>query len=344
MSKNNSREHSVPRFVADGSVSQGTLLLRPLPPFRLDLTAWALRRRPQNLIDRWDGATYRRVIVVNQQPVEISVAKAAKHGNELRVSIERERPDDSTKKAIARSVENALGMSVDLRGFYRAAGHDPKLARLVYRFRGMKPPRFFSVFEGLINGIACQQLSLSLGIQLLNRLAKNFGLSVGQGNSVNHAFPRPQDLAGLKPGAVRKLGFNFQKARAMIEISRAIVEGRLDIEGLQSVNDREVLQQLMELRGVGRWTAELTMLRGMGRWHIFPVDDLGARNGLARWLRLRKPLDAAHAQHLLARWKPYGGLIYFHMLMNGLDEAGCLSTTRDKRGLQPSSICVVAHI
>lgn len=182
----------------------------------------------------------------------------------------------------------------------------------------------------MVNGIACQQLSLSLGIQLLNRLAKSFGLAVEHGSSLNYAFQRPQDLADLKPHAIRELGFNFQKARAVIEISRAIVEGQLDLEGLQSVNDEQTLQRLIELRGVGRWIAELTMLRGMGRWHIFPRDDLGARNGLARWLRLRKPLDAGRAQRFLGRWQPYGGLIYFHMLMNGLNEAGYLQARADR--------------
>ena len=285
---------------------------------------WVLRRRPENLIDRWDGTTYRRVVVVNNSAFEISVAETAKHSDQLRVSIEGDPPDHRTKQLIKQAVENALGVCADFHDFYRVAARDPKLALLVARFRGMKPPRFYSIFEGLINGIACQQLSLSLGIQLLNRLAKNFGIGVGQGNSLSYAFPRPQDLAHLKPTAIRKLGFNLPKARAIIEISRASVDGRLDLEALCALSDEEALQRLMELRGVGRWTAEYTLLRGMGRWHIFPVDDQGARNGLVRWLHLRKPLDAVHAQQLLMRWKPYGGLIYFHMLMNGLDEAGYL--------------------
>ena len=55
---------------------QLTFVLRPIPPFRLDLTVWALRRRPRNLIDRWDGTTYRRVIVVGGRPTELAVRQA----------------------------------------------------------------------------------------------------------------------------------------------------------------------------------------------------------------------------------------------------------------------------
>lgn len=305
-----------------------TLLSEPLPPFRLDLTAWALQRRPGNLIDRWDGAAYHRVLVVNGKPYSVSVVQ---RGRMLEIGTGSERPGRGAARVIKREVETALGVHVNLRAFYRLAAQDSRLGPLARRFRGLKPPQFPSVFEGLINGIACQQLSLSVGIRLLGRLAQNFGLAVREGHEASYAFPRPQDLAGLTPEALRKLGFNFQKSRAIVEVSRAIVEGRLDLEGLKSANDEEALQTLIKLRGVGRWTAELTMLRGMGRIHIFPADDLGARNGLARWLRLRKPLDSRRAQRIMARWKPYGGLIYFHMLMSGLDAAGQLSPT----GVQP---------
>ena len=54
----------------------GPFTLRPVPPFRLDLTAWALRRRSRNLIDRWDGRTYRRVIVLGGRPTELAVRQA----------------------------------------------------------------------------------------------------------------------------------------------------------------------------------------------------------------------------------------------------------------------------
>lgn len=299
------------------------ILLHPSPPFRLDLTAWCLRRRPANLIDRWDGSTYRRLIVIGDSPFEIAVSQND-HGG-LKITIQGGLRDPRTNQAIKEGVEKTLGLRQRLNSFYRFAASQRELAPLVNRFRGMKPPRFFSVFEGLVNGIACQQLSLSLGIQLLNRLAQNFGLSVGEGLSASYAFPRPRDLACLRPEQIRKLGFNFQKARALVDVSQAIIEGRVDLEALTTANDEEALRRLMELRGVGRWTAEYTLLRGMGRWHIFPADDQGARNGLAHWLRLRKPPDAAQAQRMLRRWEPYGGLIYFHMLMNGLDEAGYLN-------------------
>ncbi len=75
---------------------------------------------------------------------------------------------------------------------------------------------------------------------------------------------------------------------------------------------------------MGRWTAEYVLLRGLGRRHIFPGDDVGGRNGLTRWLKLRKPLDYRRVRRVMARWKGYGGLIYFHLLLDRLATAGVL--------------------
>jgi len=68
------------------------------------------------------------------------------------------------------------------------------------------------------------------------------------------------------------------------------------------------------------------LLRGLGRWQIFPGDDVGARKRLQAWLELAEPLDYLEVGYLLARWRPFGGLIYFHLLLSHLMEEGDLAT------------------
>jgi DNA-3-methyladenine glycosylase II len=218
-----------------------------------------------------------------------------------------------------------FGLNVDLGEFYRFAARDARLAPLAERFRGMRPPRFPTVFEALVNGFACQQMSLTLGIMLLSRLSQSYGLAASEEGRPSHAFPRPEDLAGLDLRALRPLGFSHQKSRAIIEAARAVCDGQLDLESLVDLPDDEAVERLEQLRGVGRWTAEYVLLRGLGRWHLFPGDDVGARNNLSRWLKLRKPLDYQRVKRILARWRGYGGLIYFHLLLDRLAAAHLLS-------------------
>jgi DNA-3-methyladenine glycosylase II len=354
--------------------------MKPAAPFRLDLTVWALRRRAHNLVDRWDGRTYRRVLALGETPVEVEVSQTGSPGSpELLVTVPGAPPEAETEKVLRATLTRMLGLEVDLSGSYRFAENYPRFAQLSRRFRGLKPPRFPTLFEALVNAFACQQLSLSLGIHLLNRLAavcgegfpsdpdgsgapvpsdrppeifaKKFqkifgGAPEAQGREAPQnlkpqpqrssllpldlhlpqpvSFPRPQDLAGLTPENFRVLGYSRNKGRFIIELALGLVEKTVDLEALARLDDEAAIKRLAEIKGVGRWSAEYALLRGLGRWHLFPGDDVGARQKLARWLGYAGPLDYDGVRRLLGPWQPYGGLIYFYLLLDGLAEDGYL--------------------
>ncbi|MCX6021297.1 MAG: DNA-3-methyladenine glycosylase 2 family protein, partial [Chloroflexi bacterium] len=148
-----------------------------------------------------------------------------------------------------------------------------------------------------------------------------------------HAFPTPERLAALPVEALRGLGLSRQKSRALVEAAQVVQAGELDMAGLATLDmaglatldDAAAVSRLRELRGVGRWTAEYVLLRGLGRLHIFPGDDVGARNNLVRWLGLPEPLTYESTSAAVACWQPYAGLIYFHLLLNRLDSSGYLA-------------------
>jgi len=121
------------------------------------------------------------------------------------------------------------------------------------------------------------------------------------------------------------MGFSLQKGRAIIELAQSIAEGQLNLESFAHLSDDEAETRLRALRGLGRWSAEYVLLRGLGRTHVFPGDDVGARKNLERWLRLANPLDYEGVQHVLSQWAPFAGLIYFHLLLATLAEAGYVS-------------------
>ncbi len=295
--------------------------IRVVPPFRLDLTVWALRRRPENQMDRWDGNAFRKVLMLNGKPAELIVTQAGSPSSPRVKAIIKGLPlDAQLKLSVTDMLNRTLGLQTDLKGFYQFAADDARLARLARRFRGLKPPRFLSLFEALLNGIACQQFSLASGIQMLNRFSEKFGLPLRRAVTDGRAFPRPEDIAALEPQRLRSLGFNRQKARAIIELSRAIIDGRLDAAELAASNDEAAFERLCRLHGVGRWTAQYVLLRGLGRLNIFPVDDVGARNTLQQWLGLKRRLDDRSVETLLSKWKPYAGFIYFHMLLYHLGQ------------------------
>jgi len=297
--------------------------LRPVPPFRLDLTVWALRRRARNLVDRWDGTTYRRIVVVNGRATELAVHQAgAPAAPSLQVTVTPAPRTDADRWHLRSLLDRLLGLRVDLSPWYALARRDPRLRRLADQFQGVKPPRFPTVFEALVNAFACQQLSLEAGLTLLNRLSAECGAYFDTPTGAAHAFPEPNDLAQMAPNALRAIGFSRQKARALLELARAITEQHLNLEQFAQEGDNAIGKHLLELRGVGRWTAEYALLRGFGRLNVFPGDDVGAQKKLARWLGRSGSLDYAGVARAVSAWRPYAGLVYFHLLLDGLSASG----------------------
>jgi DNA-3-methyladenine glycosylase II len=211
-----------------------------------------------------------------------------------------------------------------MKSFFRFATTVPRLNALAQRFMGLKPPRFPSVFEGIVNGIACQQLSLHVGLTLLNRLSERAGLPFTTSIDTRFAFPTAENLNQLPMRTFRQLGFSANKGLAMKALSAALLNGTFDPEGLTRLRNEQAVTFLMKLRGVGRWTAEYVLLRGLGRTDLFPGDDVGARNNLRRWLNIKGALNYETVNQTIAAWRPYSGLIYFHLLLDGLTEAGIL--------------------
>jgi DNA-3-methyladenine glycosylase II len=306
--------------------------LECIAPFRLDLTVWALRRRPGNAVDRWDGHTYRRVLDVGGSMIDVAVQQVGKPTTpRLEISIATDGPVAPSSAVHAQTtavLRRLLGIDIDLAGFYRHADGDPVLRRLAERFRGLKPPRFPDLFECLANAIACQQLSLTYGIELLNRLAEAYGLRIPGVQTGAFSFPGAINLVGLEPDALRPLGFSRQKSEALTELAVRIERGELRIQDLLVLTDDEATKALRGFRGIGRWSAEYALLRGLGRLEVFPGDDVGARNNLQQWLGLNQALEYDDVSQITSRWAPYSGLVYFHLLLDRVENAGWLDGGR----------------
>lgn len=289
----------------------------------MDLTAWALRRRGINQTDRWDGSEYGRTVQAGNRPLRLAVRQIG-FGTAPRLLVHATGAGNCARirDVTQGMLDHILGLRLDLTGFYATAAVNPPLDKLAQRFRGMRPPRFPSVFEALVNGVACQQISLQAGITLLNRLVAAFGQALGPSDLADRAFPKPEVLADADMDRLMTLGFSRAKSAAIRELASAALSGAVSYDTLSGLDDTSALAKLDGLRGVGRWTAEYVLLRGCGRLNIFPGDDVGARNNLRQWLRRSSPLDYDNTQMVLRRWKPYAGLVYLHLLLKHLEEEG----------------------
>ena len=300
--------------------------LTPLAPYRLDLTAWALKRRADNMWDRWDSSTqtYSRLLVFDGAPVDVSVTQTGPidtpclHVIATTIGEPGDPSEGDIQDAIVPIVRGLLGVDIDLSNFHGLAAADAILAPLASKLLGLRPPRYETLFEALTNAITCQQITLTAGLRILGRLAEACGARLGDFVS----FPLPENVAKLSAEDLIGLGYSRQKARAMVELSALTVQGELGRSTISDLTDVEAVERLRQLFGVGRWSAEYALLRGDGRLGIFPGDDVGVRKRLEQWLGLERRLDYAGVSRVLETWRPFGGMIYIHLLTASLLDSG----------------------
>ncbi len=300
--------------------------IQVVPPFRLDLTTWVLQRRKKNILDQWDGQSYRRVLILQDLPIKITVSqRGSADDSYLLVVLQCQQTITPQIQAEAKTaIQKLLGTTINLEPFYILANRKPLIMPVVQQFLGVKPPRYPSIFEALINAIACQQVSLDAGIAVLNRLCEAFGAKFVDDSNLIYAFPRPEDLIDTSEDELNKIGFSYQKARSVKELAYATLSGELNQAALERASDGEAIARLQKIRGIGRWSAEYALLRGLGRLNIFPDDDIGGQNNLMQLLNLSTRPNYEDINKLTASWHPYGGFIYFHLLLHKLAAKGIL--------------------
>ncbi|WP_133137037.1 DNA-3-methyladenine glycosylase family protein [Legionella rowbothamii] len=298
--------------------------LHPIAPFRLDYTAIALRRRSKNLVDKWDGHYYTRVLNLENQLIKIRIEQVNNLNNpELRVSLDQAIPHLLQEKII-HLIELMLGLKRDVAAFYKMAKQEVPLSALVSQFMGLKPPRFPSLFEALMNAISCQQISLDAGLQIQNRLIQHINMRVYGNNEEVYAFPMAEDVSACTLAELKTIGYSTHKSETIIRLTSGLKEAPDVFARLEDKPKDEVIQFLCQFKGIGRWTAEYALLRGLGRIEVFPVDDIGAQNNLRNLLRLEDKLDHKQTATITASWHPYAGFVYFHLLLQKLFDKGVI--------------------
>jgi DNA-3-methyladenine glycosylase II len=126
-----------------------------------------------------------------------------------------------------------------------------------------------------VTSITAQQISLRAAFSIRNRLIEAFGVRVESA----YAFPTRERLAGAAAGDLTALGFSRRKAKYTIGLARAHV----DFDGLAAMPDDEVRERLVELPGIGEWTADWFLARHLGRPDAWPAGDLGLRKAVAHY-------------------------------------------------------------
>jgi DNA-3-methyladenine glycosylase II len=209
-----------------------------------------------------------------------------------------------------------FNLNFDLAPFYEQVRDDKIMACITQKLRGLKSPTTPTVFEALIDSIVEQQISLKVANSMEKKVIKKFGDALDVDSEVYYAYPTPQKLASVGIEELRQCGLSFRKADYIKGISKLVADGELDLEKLKNYDSAdEIIRELDKVRGVGVWTAELTMLRGMQRLEALPADDLGLRRTISHYYCDGKVITSAEARQIAKNWGRWKGLAAYYLIV-----------------------------
>ena len=297
------------------------MLLKPREPFNFAQTlrfilyppALLNGRQFTPLLDYFENGEFRRAAEINGEPVLYSVSEVRRIPIQLRVRILAGPSDAHTKRAVCRLVERQFSTTLDLTPFAQVCALDPVLARLWARFRGMRIPQAAAVYEALICAILEQQVNLTFAHQVKKALIETYGKSVEHEGRRYNVFPESAALAITTPRELRLLQISGPKARYIIEISRAALDGALDLEGLREMEPGVAHLRLLDQKGVGPWTAHYVGMRALAHLDCLPSADVGLQKAIQRFYGLRKQPSMDRVELLARAWRGWRSYATFYL-------------------------------
>ena len=287
----------------------------PVPPYDFDLSA-RIFSRGDPAIRIYNGKVYRQALDINGNPTLIEVRSAGTLDNpRLEVTATPGMAGTLAEDAaIGGIVSSLFNIYDDVSPFYHAVKDDPVMAGLTRRFYGLKSPTTATLFEALVDSIIEQQISLKVAQGLQVRLIKKTGKRLEIGTDVYYCYPSPDALAGAPETLFRECGMTTRKGEYIRDLSRSIVSGDLDLDRFRGYEDTgRIIREMMEIRGIGKWTAELTIIRGIHKLDAFPADDVGLQRILSRFYRDGKKVTSDEARQIAGGWGAWQGLAAFYL-------------------------------
>jgi len=289
--------------------------LYPATPYDFHLSAMIFSGGdPQ--IRTYEKGIFRQVLDIAGTLVLVEVfSRGTADAPELCFTI---RPDDAhsghMRIASGDPISSMFNINEDITPFYHAMHKDPIMTSLIRQLHGVKSPTTPTVFEALVDSVIEQQISLKAAHSIEKRLIRATGKTLAVHDLVYYSYPTPHTLAETTDITFRACGLTRRKGEYIRGISQDILSGALDLESFRTFTDTEaVISELTKIRGVGRWTAELTILRGLHRPDAFPADDIGVRRFIARFYLHGTTISSAEARAFAGRWGTWKGFAAYYL-------------------------------
>ena len=183
--------------------------------------------------------------------------------------------------------------------------HDPIIGAVI---KNAPLPAFTlhtNYYQALVESIVSQQLSVKAAATILKRFKELFSAD----------FPSPEDILATDIEEMRSVGLSRQKASYIKDLATRVLEGSVQFSHLDSLSNQEVIDELVQIKGVGVWTVHMFLMFCMGRLDVLPVGDLGIKNGIYKLYDLPEKPSPEDMQTIALNnhWHPYESIASWYV-------------------------------
>jgi len=173
---------------------------------------------------------------------------------------------------------------------------DKRMEKLIDKFG---PPNFNlmnNYYESLIRSIVYQQLSGKAASIIYERFLDLFVFDI---------YPKPKDVLEVSIETLRSSGLSYQKVNYIRDLSEKWQDGTMNLTDIDSMTDEEISSELIKVKGIGQWTADMFLMFTLGRPDVFPFGDLGIQKGVMILTNMNRLPTQKEMERKTKKWQPY---------------------------------------
>ena len=247
----------------------------PIPQnFSFQECLWFLDRNYDDCLHEVRPDAVRKAIFIDNEPTLLEITEG---NNQLLIEVLM---GNNSEKEIVEFVKDWFDYDRDMNPFYELLEKDSELKYMASEYKGLRLLAIPDLFEALCWSIIGQQINLTFAYKLKRRFTEAYGTKLIYDNSDYYLFPKPEIVTNIKVEDLLPLQFSTRKAEYLIEIAKQFVSGNISKEILSLHTTDEAIRLLVEVRGIGEWTANYALMKSLKRLECVTYGDVGLYNAL----------------------------------------------------------------
>ncbi len=219
----------------------------------------------------------------------------------------------AAEKAATQYVTMLFDLDRDLTSFYLQMSEEPLMRDLTRKFRGLRMIGFPDLFEALCWSVIGQQINLSFAYRLKQRLVTTYGSKLFWKGKYYYTFPDPQTVSGISENEFRNWQYSASKTKYLQNVAQQMVAGSLNLESLQRMPTEAAISRLLEIKGIGPWSAHYVAMKCLRRPEAFPQQDVGLHNAIKLRTGASEKPSTKQLEKLGRKWHPWQGYATFYL-------------------------------